>query len=62
MFFPVNRDQDFKQTSHEIQISSESDGPLNYVAGFYYLETDFFITSGPIQPFTVNHEAEAQAF
>ena len=28
VFFPVDRDQDVKQTSHEIQISSESDGPL----------------------------------
>jgi iron complex outermembrane receptor protein len=62
VFFPVNRDQDFKQTSHEIQVSSDSDGPLNYIAGFYYLEADSFITSGPIQPFTVTHEAEAQAF
>jgi iron complex outermembrane receptor protein len=62
VFFPVNRFQDFKQTSHELQISSDSDGPLNYVAGFYYLEADSFITSGPIQPFTVTHEAEAQAF
>ena len=34
---------------------------MNYVAGFYYLEADSYITSGPIQPFTVNHEAEAQA-
>jgi iron complex outermembrane receptor protein len=62
VFFPVNRFQDFKQTSHEFQISSDSSGPLNYVAGFYYLEADSFITSGPIQPFTVTHEAEAQAF
>ncbi|MAC37526.1 MAG: hypothetical protein CME47_08580 [Halieaceae bacterium] len=62
VFFPVNRDQDFKQTSHELQISSDSSGPLNYVAGLYYLEADSFITSGPIQPFTVNHEAEATAF
>ena len=61
VFFPVNRDQDFKQTSHEIQISSDSDGPLNYVAGLYYLDADSFITSGPIQPFTVTHQAEAQA-
>lgn len=62
VFFPVNRFQDFKQTSHEFQISSDSAGALNYVAGFYYLEADSFITSGPIQPFTVTHEAEAQAF
>ena len=44
-----------------MQVSSDSDGPLNYVAGLYYLEADSFITSGPIQPFTVNHEAEATA-
>ena len=62
VLFPVNRFQDFKQTSHEFQISSDSAGALNYVAGFYYLEADSFITSGPIQPFTVTHEAEAQAF
>jgi iron complex outermembrane receptor protein len=61
VFFPVNRDQDFKQTSHEFQISSDSDGALNYVVGYYMLEADSFITSGPIQPFTVNHEAEATA-
>ena len=61
VFFPVNRFQDFKQTSHELQLSSAPDGPLSYVAGLYYLEADSFITSGPIQPFTVNHEAEAQA-
>ncbi len=61
VFFPVNRDQDFKQTSHEFQISSDSDGALNYVVGYYMLEADSFITSGPIQPFTVNHDAEATA-
>ena len=33
IFFPVNRDQDFKQTSHELQVSSDSDGPLNNDAG-----------------------------
>ena len=61
VFFPVNRDQEFKQTSHELQLSSDSSGPLNYVAGLYYMEADSFITSGPIQPFTVNHNAEAMA-
>ena len=32
------------------------------VAGLYYLEADSFITSGPIQPFTVNHEAEVRRY
>ena len=61
IFFPVNRSQNFEQTSHELQLSSTSGGPLNYVAGIYYLDADSFITSGPLQPFTVNHNAEAQA-
>ena len=61
VFFPVNRDQTFKQTSHELQLSSDNAGPLNYVAGLYYMKAESFITSGPIQPFTVNHDAEAKA-
>ena len=61
VFFPVNRDQTFKQTSHELQLSSNLDGNFNYVAGLYRMEAESFITSGPIQPFTVNHDAEAMA-
>ena len=61
VFFEVNRDQTFEQTSHELQITSDLDGPFNYVAGIYSLEADSYITSGPIQPFTATHIAEAEA-
>ena len=62
VFFPVDRDQDFKQTSHEIQFISDFDGPMNFVAGIYSLEADSYITSGPIQNFTALHYLDSMAF
>jgi iron complex outermembrane receptor protein len=61
VFFPVDRFQEFKQTSHELQYISELEGPINFVAGIYYLEADSFITSGPIANFTANHELSTTA-
>ena len=61
VFFPVDRIQTFKQTSHEIQIISDLDGPLNYVAGLYHLEADSYIKSGPAILFRSDHELEATA-
>jgi len=61
IFFPVNRDQDFKQTSHEIQLTSDFDGPMNFVAGLYNMEADSYITSGPAQNFTSYHSLETFA-
>ncbi|GIR14748.1 MAG: hypothetical protein CM15mP25_5030 [Gammaproteobacteria bacterium] len=61
VFFPVNRDQSSNKPRTNSRLAPIQTGPLNYVGGFYYLEADSYITSGPIQPFTVNHEAEAQA-
>lgn len=61
VFFPVDRDQTFKQTSHELNLTSNFDGPMNFVAGLYYLEADSYITSGPVQNFTADHSLEATA-
>jgi len=61
IFFPVNRDQDFKQTSHEIQLTSDFDGPMNFVAGLYNMEADSYITSGPAQNYTSYHSLETFA-
>ncbi|MEH6607842.1 MAG: TonB-dependent receptor [Halioglobus sp.] len=59
--FEVLREQTYEQTSHELQYLSNYDGPLNFVAGLYYLETDSFITSGPVSNFTTTQDAEAVA-
>jgi iron complex outermembrane receptor protein len=61
VFFPVDRQQEFKQVSHELQFISDLEGPLNFVAGLYYLEADSYITSGPIIPFTAYHDLTTTA-
>ena len=62
VFFPVARDQTFKQTSHELQYISDYDGPMNFVAGLYILEADSNITSGPIQNFDALHFLDSTAY
>jgi iron complex outermembrane receptor protein len=62
VFFPVARDQTFKQTSHELQYISDYDGPMNFVAGLYILEADSDITSGPIQNFDALHFLDSTAY
>lgn len=59
--YEVLREQDYKQTSHEIQVVSQLDGPFNFVAGLYFLKTDSYLTSGPRSNFTSIQDAEAQA-
>ena len=59
--FPVVRDQTYEQTSHEIQLVSDKDGPLNYVLGFYTIETEANMDSGPVQNFRSVQDAEAWA-
>ncbi|MDP6198420.1 MAG: TonB-dependent receptor, partial [Porticoccaceae bacterium] len=61
VFFTVDRDQNFKQTSHELQFISDYDGPMNFVAGLYSMEADSYITSGPVQNFTSDHSLETFA-
>ena len=61
VFFPVDRNQEFKQTSHEVQFISDFDGPMNVVAGVYMMEADSYITSGPAVQFTANHSVETTA-
>jgi iron complex outermembrane receptor protein len=62
VFFPVARDQTFKQTSHELQYISDYDGPMNFVAGVYILEADSNITSGPVQNFDALHFLDSTAY
>ena len=45
--YEVRREQNYKQTSHEVQYLSDWDGAINVVAGLYYLETESYMTSGP---------------
>ena len=61
VFFPVDRNQEFKQTSHEVQFISDFDSPMNVVAGVYMMEADSYITSGPAVQFTANHSVETTA-
>jgi len=62
VFFPVDRDQTFKQTSHELQYISDLDGPMNFVAGIYTLEADSDISSGPVQNFHALHFLDSTAY
>ena len=59
--FPVVRDQDFEQTTHEVQLVSDLDGPYNYVLGYYMVETEGNMDSGPVQNFRSKIETEAWA-
>lgn len=56
IFFPVDRAQEFKQTSHEFQYISNLDGAIDFVVGLYYMKAESFITSGPVVNFTAEHE------
>ncbi len=60
--FKVVRDQEFEQTTQEFQFTSNYDGPLNFVAGLYFLETDAFLDSGPTSNFWSQQDSEARAF
>jgi iron complex outermembrane receptor protein len=59
--FEVRRDQEYEQTSHEVQFISDFDGMFNFVAGVYILDTESFITSGPVANFTTTQDASARA-
>jgi len=61
VMFPVVREQTMEQLSHELQYTSDLEGPMNFVLGAYYMEADSYITSGPIQNFTADHSLEASA-
>lgn len=60
-FFPVLREQEFEQASSELQINSSFNGPLNYVAGLYYLTSKAPFSTGPIQIIQSNQDLEARA-
>ena len=59
--YHVIRETSYEQTSHEIQYISNYDGPLNFVAGLYFLETDTELLSGPRNNFISGQVAEAEA-
>jgi len=59
--FEVLREQNYQQTSHEVQYLTNWDGDINFVAGVYYLETDSYLTSGPRSNFTSVQDASATA-
>ena len=59
--FPVVRDQDFEQTSQEVQLVSDLDGAFNYIVGLYILESTSNMDSGPVQNFISAEDKETQA-
>lgn len=60
-FFPVLREQEFEQASTELQINSDFSGPLNYVAGLYYLTSKAPFETGPVQIIKSNQDLDARA-
>lgn len=44
--FRAHREQEYYQASEEFRITSNFDGPFNFVAGLYYLNTKYTLTSG----------------
>ena len=60
-FFPVLREQAFEQTSNELQITSDFNGPLNYVAGLYFLTSEAPFETGPVQIIESNQDLDARA-
>ncbi|MEM1189421.1 MAG: TonB-dependent receptor [Pseudomonadota bacterium] len=60
-YFPVLREQEFEQASSELQVTSNFDGPVNYVAGLYYLTSDAPFQTGPVQVIESLQELEARA-
>jgi iron complex outermembrane receptor protein len=59
--YPVLRDQTYEQTSHELQIISNLDGPLNYTLGLFTIEADANMDSGPIGVFRSQQNSKATA-
>ena len=61
VLFPVVRDITFEQFSQEFQLLSNNDGPLNYIFGLYYMDSEFDQESGPIQNFVAGQEQTVKA-
>ena len=64
--YEVRREQEYEQSSHELQYLSDWDGPVNIVAGIYMLDTESYMTSGPVtatvaRNFISTQDAEARA-
>ncbi len=59
--FPFTQQTDQDQFSQEYTISSNYDGPFNFVAGAYFFTEDVQLDSVFIFPFSINVETEAIA-
>jgi len=44
--FVAKRNQTYEQFSEELRLTSNFDGPFNFVAGLYYLDTNYTIDNG----------------
>lgn len=60
-YFPVRRGQEFAQESAELQITSNYDGPIDIVAGLYYLASEAPFETGPVQVIESLQELQARA-
>lgn len=59
--FPYFQETDQEQVSQEFTLTSNHDGPLNYVAGFYYFNEDLILDSTFVLPSTVAVDTDAYA-
>ena len=60
-YFPVRRQQEFAQESAELQVISNYQGPINFVAGLYYLASDAPFKTDPVQVIESLQELQARA-
>lgn len=59
--FPYFQETDQDQFSQEFTLTSENDGPFNYVAGVYYFTEDLQLDTTFVFPFTIATDTESSA-
>ncbi|MEL6688313.1 MAG: TonB-dependent receptor [Pseudomonadota bacterium] len=59
--FPYRQETDQEQLSQEVTLSSNFDGPFNYVAGIYYFKEDLNLDTSFVFPFRVAADVESFA-
>ncbi|MEM9839259.1 MAG: TonB-dependent receptor [Pseudomonadota bacterium] len=59
--FPYFQQTDQDQFSQEFTLSSDNEGPLNWVTGFYYFQEDVLLETTFIFPFSVDVGTESYA-
>ncbi|WP_371398133.1 TonB-dependent receptor [Fretibacter rubidus] len=60
--FPFAQETDQDQFSQEITLSSNLEGPFNYVVGAFYFKEDLQLDTAFVFPFTLTSESESIAF